>query len=92
MARFASRRSFLQAASTGMAFIRDSILGSDTDTWVDHRPRIQQMLFYPRGERIAPSMHRVDQALTTSVIGTACSDHGQVSAWSYTLQKLRCRK
>jgi type II secretory pathway pseudopilin PulG len=31
------------------------------------------LLYYPRAERRAPSARRVDHALTTSVIGTACS-------------------
>jgi hypothetical protein len=31
------------------------------------------LLHYPRAERSAPGMHRIDQALTTHVIGAACS-------------------
>lgn len=31
------------------------------------------LLYYPRAERVAPSMHRVDQALTNPIIGSACS-------------------
>ena len=32
-----------------------------------------QLVYYPRAERYAPSMHRVDQALTNNVLGSACS-------------------
>lgn len=32
-----------------------------------------QLMYYPRAERSAPSVHRIDQALTNHVIGTACS-------------------
>ncbi|MDY7107737.1 MAG: prepilin-type N-terminal cleavage/methylation domain-containing protein [Planctomycetota bacterium] len=32
-----------------------------------------QLLYYPRAERYPPSMHRVDQALSNHVLGSACS-------------------
>lgn len=32
-----------------------------------------ELLVYPRAERSAPSMRRIDQALTSHVLGTACS-------------------
>jgi len=31
------------------------------------------LLYYPRAERYAPSMHRIDQALTSHLLGSACS-------------------
>ena len=31
------------------------------------------LVYYPRAERVAPSMHRIDQALTNNVISSACS-------------------
>jgi prepilin-type N-terminal cleavage/methylation domain-containing protein len=34
----------------------------------------REAIYYPRGERRAPSMIRVDQALTNHIIGTAVSD------------------
>ncbi|MCP3905111.1 MAG: hypothetical protein GY715_15915 [Planctomycetes bacterium] len=40
---------------------------------VRHALVSDSLLHYPRAERRAPSTHRVDQALTTSVIGSACS-------------------
>jgi len=39
------------------------------------------LLFYPRAERYAPSMFRVDQALTSSVMGSACSQ--VIIDWTY---------
>lgn len=32
-----------------------------------------QLVYYPRAEREAPGVHRVDQALTNTVLGSACS-------------------
>ncbi|MBT8485905.1 MAG: hypothetical protein KJO43_10020, partial [Phycisphaerae bacterium] len=34
----------------------------------------KQMMYYPRAERTAPSMNRVDQALTSHVLSSACSE------------------
>jgi prepilin-type N-terminal cleavage/methylation domain-containing protein len=44
---------------------RDVIIGANG---------FEGLLQYPRAERTAPSMHRVDQALTNHVIGSAVSD------------------
>jgi type II secretory pathway pseudopilin PulG len=48
-----------------------------TGTGDDQRQRIMDffggLVYYPRAERIAPSMHRADQALTNNVIGVGCS-------------------
>lgn len=61
---------------------RDSSYGS-TDGFGDQRGAISQAVFYPRCERSAPSMRRFDHALTTNVIGTACSSFRV--EWTYNL-------
>jgi hypothetical protein len=45
------------------------------------RDIISRSLYYPRGEREAPSMHRVDQALTNHIISGACSSF--IIDWTY---------
>ena len=40
------------------------------------------VLFYPRAERVAPGMHRVDQALTNNVLASACSSF--IVEWTYS--------
>ena len=40
------------------------------------------VLFYPRAERVAPGMHRVDQALTNNVLAGACSSF--IVEWTYS--------
>ncbi len=47
----------------------------------DQRAIIAGRVFYPRAERVAPSMHRVDQALTAHVLATACSSF--LIDWTY---------
>jgi hypothetical protein len=42
---------------------------------------IRSAVYWPRGERKAPSMHRVDQALTTPVIAEGCSSF--IVDWTY---------
>ena len=41
-----------------------------------------EVLFYPRAERVAPGMHRVDQALTNNVLAGACSSF--IVEWTYS--------
>ena len=42
--------------------------------WLDQHLLIaDQLLYYPRAERYPPSMHRIDQALTNHILGSACS-------------------
>lgn len=58
--------------------IRDAILALPVGTtvpppWDLQRGQIAQAMSYPRAERIAPTMRRGDQALTNSVLGSACS-------------------
>jgi hypothetical protein len=47
----------------------------------NQRNVISSAVYYPRAEREAPSMHRVDQALTNSVISEACSSF--IVDWTY---------
>lgn len=55
---------------------------SGAGTFRDQRTVIaDNVLFYPRAERIAPSMHRVDQALTNNVLGSGCSSF--IVDWTY---------
>lgn len=67
------------------AFISGNLVGRP---WLDpmfvgddQRAIIADRVFYPRAERVAPSMHRVDQALTAHVLATACSSF--VIDWTY---------
>jgi hypothetical protein len=52
-----------------------------SDPALDQREIISSALYYPRAERRAPSMNRVDQALTNHVIGSACSSF--MVDWTY---------
>lgn len=74
----------VDAAATQLNDIRRMILDVDlTDgsptygqpqPWLDQHLLIaDQLLYYPRAERYPPSMHRIDQALTNNVLGSACS-------------------
>ncbi len=47
--------------------------GFADDDWIEQQETVSTALFYPRVEREAPSMHRVDQALTNNVLANACS-------------------
>ena len=47
----------------------------------DQRNVVSNLLFYPRAERLTPSMHRVDQALTNHVLAAACSSF--TVDWTY---------
>ncbi len=51
------------------------------DGWAEQRETIATALFYPRAERQAPSMARLDQALTGNVLGDACSSF--IIDWTY---------
>lgn len=48
---------------------------------IDQRSIIQSAVYYPRAERRAPSMNRIDQALTNHVIGGGCSSF--IVDWTY---------
>jgi hypothetical protein len=47
----------------------------------DQRTLISGLLSYPRSERVAPSPHRVDQALTNNVLASACSSFSVDWTW-----------
>jgi hypothetical protein len=48
-----------------------------------------QLLYYPRAERYPPSMHRVDQALSNHVLGTACSSIAIDWTWEERTGEIR---
>lgn len=45
------------------------------------RNTISHAIYYPRAERVAPGMHRVDQALGAHVLASACSSF--IVDWTY---------
>jgi len=47
----------------------------------DQKTVIRAAVYYPRAERAAPSTHRIDQALTNTVISSACSSF--TIDWTY---------
>lgn len=74
----------VDGAVTQMNDVRRQILfdsSGNARTWFEQQDRILGetpftlggLVYHPRGERIAPGMGRVDQALTAHVMGTACS-------------------
>lgn len=72
------RNGRVDAASTVMHNVRNRVQfnGANVLPWFgspSQRTRIADTMQYRRGERVAPSMHRVDQALTNSVISSGCS-------------------
>jgi prepilin-type N-terminal cleavage/methylation domain-containing protein len=71
------RNGRVDAAATLMHNVRNRVEfnGATPLDWLpDQRIRIADTMQYRRAEREAPSIHRVDQALTNSVIGTGCSN------------------
>lgn len=86
------RNGRLDAAASQLSDIRRFItmVGSTYRPWAmltplpggSQRKIISDLaVYYPRAERKAPSMHRVDQALTNNVIGSACSSF--IVDWTY---------
>ncbi len=75
----------VEAAATELPEVRTRILNAaNTWDWEAQRQRIlDQLVYYPRAERTAPSMHRVDQALTNAVIASGCSSFK--IDWTYDL-------
>jgi len=73
------RNGRVDAAATLMNNVRNRVEfnGGTALDWTGSTPsqrtRIADTMQYRRAEREAPSMHRVDQALTNAVIGTGCS-------------------
>ncbi len=72
-------------ASTGINAVRSSVLDANgdlmIDPWPTQRATISSAVFYPRTERQAPSMDRLDQSLTGHVLGSACSSF--IVDWTY---------
>ncbi len=58
----------------------DSMFADDNGIG-DQRSVIASAVFYPRAERVAPGMHRVDQALTNNALAGACSSF--IIDWTY---------
>ncbi len=77
----AIRNGRVDVAAQQLNDIRISITRGGTIPWVDQRGFISNQVFYPRAERVAPSMHRVDQALTNHVLASACSSF--IVEWTY---------
>lgn len=77
------RNARVDAAASQLNDIRTAIVGDGTVPWIpDQRDFISRdLLFYPRAERVAPGMHRVDQALTNNVLASACSSF--IVEWTY---------
>lgn len=83
----------VDAAASTLRDIRLTVLNFDAfsgdttlDPWLASGVATQQdtiagAIFYPRAERVAPGMHRVDQALTNNVISSACSSF--IVDWTY---------
>ncbi len=67
----------VDAAASRLSDIRTAVLDADgdgvADTWAGQREAMARALFYPRAERAAPGMHRVDQGLTNHVIAVCSS-------------------
>ena len=67
----------VDAAASRLSDIRTAVLDADgdgvADPWESQREVMATALFYPRAERSAPGMHRVDQALTNHVIAVCSS-------------------
>jgi hypothetical protein len=75
-------------ARSGLAEIRFRVTDDPTehfdalaDWFPEQRDVIGALLFYPRAERHAPSMSRVDQALTDHTLASACSSF--TVDWTY---------
>lgn len=72
------------AAATQLADIRQRILFEGPDWQADQRAYIlNNLVYYPRAERVAPSTHRIDQALTNHVLSSSCSSF--IVEWTYDL-------
>jgi prepilin-type N-terminal cleavage/methylation domain-containing protein len=72
----------VDAAATQLNDIRNIVTGFGTNNWAQQYAVITDTLYYPRAERLAPSMSRVDQALTSHVIGSGCSSFRVDWTWA----------
>jgi hypothetical protein len=75
----------IDGAASQLNDIRDIVKWDSTAltfrTWNEQRAVMQSSAYYPRAERIVPSMGRNDQALTVHTIGTGVSDF--MIDWTY---------
>jgi hypothetical protein len=78
----AVRKGRVDAIAEQFNDVRNTIvyLGNNASPWIGtggsngiQRDKIMRAMYYPRAERKAPSMSRVDQALTNNVISGSCS-------------------
>ncbi len=77
------RNGRVDAAATQLNDIRNLVTNFGGNNWLIQRDIISSdLLFYPRAERVAPGMHRVDQALTNNVLAGACSSF--IVEWTYS--------
>ncbi|MCH8152533.1 MAG: type II secretion system protein [Planctomycetes bacterium] len=76
------RNGRVDAAAEQLNGIRTAVVGDGTVPWIPvQRDTIASAVFYPRAERVAPGMHRVDQALTNNALAGACSSF--IIDWTY---------
>ena len=68
-------------AATQLNDIRDLVTGGGANFWPIQRDNIKTAVFYPRAERLAPTMQRIDHALTSHVLASACSSF--TVDWTY---------
>jgi hypothetical protein len=65
-----------------MAAFREAVEWTNPNSWIGRRNRIaNDLVYFPRAERSAPGTHRVDQALTNSVLASGCSSF--IVEWTY---------
>ena len=76
------RNGRVDAAASQLNDIRSAVVGDGSVLWIpNQRDTIASAVFYPRAERVAPGMHRVDQALTNNALAGACSSF--IIDWTY---------
>ena len=79
----AIRNSRRDIAAEQLNDVRNIITDFGNNPWLTQRGVIgSDYLFYPRAERVAPSMARLDHSLTTNVLAAACSSF--IVEWTYS--------
>ena len=80
----AIRNSRLDIAASQLNDIRSDVVGDGTVPWIPDQRNVigGDYLFYPRAERVAPSMDRIDHSLTANVLAGACSSF--IVEWTYS--------
>ncbi|MEE8154037.1 MAG: prepilin-type N-terminal cleavage/methylation domain-containing protein [Phycisphaerales bacterium] len=78
----AIRNSRRDIAASQLNDVRNAVTNFGNYDWPTQRFNIgNRLLFYPRAERVAPSMARLDHSLTTNVLAGACSSF--IIDWTY---------